>query len=115
MNRLQYADDTIFLLRDDFESAHNLKFTLCLSKQMSSLKINFHKSELFLFGEAKSKETYFVDIFTYLVGNLPLKYLGTHVDEKRIRNKHWKNSEDKRRKNVVLGKGGYCLVVVGLL
>ena len=52
---IQYADDTIFLLQDDIESAHNLKFILCLFEQMSGLKINFHKSELFLFGEAINK------------------------------------------------------------
>lgn len=38
-----------FLLQDDFDSAHNLKFIFCLFEQMSGLKTNFHKSELFLF------------------------------------------------------------------
>lgn len=43
---LQYADDTIFLLQDDVESAKNLKFILCLFEQLSGLNINFHKSEM---------------------------------------------------------------------
>lgn len=30
VNILQYADATIFLLQDDFDSAHNLKYVLCL-------------------------------------------------------------------------------------
>lgn len=41
INMLQYADDTIFLLRDDYASAHNLKFILCLLGQMSRLKLVF--------------------------------------------------------------------------
>ena len=52
---LQYADDTIFLMPDDLESAKRLKFILCAFEQMSGLKINFHKSELFLFGKAAEK------------------------------------------------------------
>lgn len=47
INMLQYADDTIFLLQDDYNSAHNLEFILCLFEQMCGLKINFRKSELF--------------------------------------------------------------------
>ena len=52
---LQYADDTIFLLQDDEESAMNLKFTLTAFEQMFGLTINFHKSESNLFGEAVNK------------------------------------------------------------
>jgi hypothetical protein len=44
---LQYANDTIFLLEDDLEGARNIKFILSLFEQMSGLKINFHKSEIF--------------------------------------------------------------------
>lgn len=47
VNMLQYADDTIFLLEDDFGSAHNLKFILCLFEQMFVLKINFIKVSCF--------------------------------------------------------------------
>lgn len=76
VNMLQYADATIFLMQDDFDSAHNLKYILCLFEQMSGLKINFHKSELFLFGEAANKKQEYSKIFTCPVGDLPLKYLG---------------------------------------
>ena len=33
INMLQYVDDTIFLLQDDYNSAHNLKFLFCLFEQ----------------------------------------------------------------------------------
>jgi hypothetical protein len=52
---LQYADDTILLLEDDLENARNVKYILCLFEQISGLKINFHKSEIFCLGEANER------------------------------------------------------------
>jgi hypothetical protein len=46
---LQYVDDIILLLEDDLEKAKNLKLVLSAFENLSSLKINFHKSELFSF------------------------------------------------------------------
>jgi hypothetical protein len=50
----QYADDTILFMKHDLEKARNLKLILAAFEQLSGLKINFHKSELFCFGEAAS-------------------------------------------------------------
>ena len=47
---LQYADDTIIFLDHDIEQAKNMKFLLSVFEQMSGLKINFHKSEIFCYG-----------------------------------------------------------------
>jgi hypothetical protein len=44
---LQYADDTVLFLDHDLEQAKNLKLLLCAFEQLSGLKINFHKSEIF--------------------------------------------------------------------
>jgi hypothetical protein len=44
---LQYVDDTIILMGDDLERAKNMKLVLWAFEQLSGLKINFHKSELF--------------------------------------------------------------------
>jgi hypothetical protein len=50
---LQYADDTILFMEHNLEKARNLKLILAAFEQLSGLKINFHKSELFCFGEAQ--------------------------------------------------------------
>ena len=50
---LQYADDTILFMEHDLDKAVNLKLILSAFEQLSGLKINFHKSELFCFGEAQ--------------------------------------------------------------
>ena len=49
---LQYADDTILFMDHDLDEARNLKLLLCAFEELSGLKINFHKSELFCFGDA---------------------------------------------------------------
>ena len=49
---LQYADDTILFMEHDMANTRNVKLILCLFEQLSGLKINFHKSELFCFVEA---------------------------------------------------------------
>jgi hypothetical protein len=50
---LQYADDTILFMEHDLAKAVNMKLTLCVFEQFSGLKINFHKSEIFLFWKGK--------------------------------------------------------------
>ena len=50
---LQYANDTILFMEHDLEQAKNMKIILCAFEQLPGLKINFHKSELFCYGEAK--------------------------------------------------------------
>lgn len=49
---LQYADDTIIFLYHNFDKAVNMKLVLSAFEQIFSLKINFHKRELFCYGEA---------------------------------------------------------------
>ena len=60
---LQYADDTILFMDHDIEQAKDLKLLLSVFEQLSGLKINFHKSELFCYGEAKGLEDQYAKIF----------------------------------------------------
>jgi hypothetical protein len=53
---LQYADDTIYFMDHNLEQAQNMKLLLAAFEQMSGIKINYHKSELFCSGEAKDNE-----------------------------------------------------------
>jgi hypothetical protein len=53
---LQYVDDTIIFLENDQQRAENMKLLLCAFEQLSSLKINFYKSELFCYDAAKDHE-----------------------------------------------------------
>jgi hypothetical protein len=53
---LQYTNDTILFMEHDLEKARNMKLLLSAFKELSALKINFHKSEVFCFREAKDYE-----------------------------------------------------------
>lgn len=56
---LQYADDTIIFMDHDIERAKNLKSVRTTFEQMSGLKINFHKNELFCYDQvAEFKDQY---------------------------------------------------------
>jgi len=50
---LQYADDTILFMDHDLDQAKNMKLLLTVFEQLSGLKINFDKSEIFCYGKAK--------------------------------------------------------------
>jgi retron-type reverse transcriptase len=52
----QYTNDTILFMEHDLEKARNMKLLLSAFKELSGLKINFHKSEVFCFREAKDYE-----------------------------------------------------------
>jgi hypothetical protein len=43
--------------------ARNLKLILAAFEQLSGLKINFHQSELFCFGEVQNKASQYADLF----------------------------------------------------
>ena len=65
---LQYADDTILFMEHNFEEAKNMKLVLTAFEHLSGLKINFHKSELFYYGEAKEAQQEYMNIFGCPVG-----------------------------------------------
>ena len=60
---LQYADDTIIFMDHDLEQAKNMKLLFSVFEQLFGLKINFHKSEIFCYGEAKQYETEYTEMF----------------------------------------------------
>jgi hypothetical protein len=58
---LQYADDIVTFMGHDFEKARNLKLILS-GFELSDLKINFHKSELFCFDEPQDEVNVYADL-----------------------------------------------------
>jgi hypothetical protein len=83
---LQYADDIILFMDHNIEQATNLKLLLCVFEQLSCLKINFHKSELFCYGEAKEYQDQYTKLFGCGMEKYPFKYLGIPMHHKKILN-----------------------------
>ena len=69
---LQYADDTILFMEHNRDHARNLKLLLYAFEQASGLKINFHKSEIYCFGDAKQEEDKYTELFRCKSENFPM-------------------------------------------
>ena len=95
---LQYADDTILFMDHDIAKARNMKLILCLFEQLSGLKINFHKSELFCFGKAEDEQDTYRQLFGCELGSLPFSYLGILIHRHKLSNKEWKCIEERIEK-----------------
>ena len=64
-----------------------MKLLLCAFEQISGLKINFHKSELFCFRAAKANQNEYAQIFGCNVGSLPFRYLGIPMHHRKLMNR----------------------------
>ena len=84
---LQYADDTIIFMEHDLAKARNMKLVLCLFEQLTGLKINFHKSELFCIGRANEEHEASRKLFGYELGALPFTYLGIPIHHRKLANR----------------------------
>jgi hypothetical protein len=107
---LQYADDTILFMEHDLEKAQNMKLLLCAFEQLSGLKINFHKSEIFCFGEAMNFKSQYKDLYVCNPGTLPMKYLGIPIRYKKLSNTDWLTVEERFEKRLSCWKGKNLLL-----
>jgi hypothetical protein len=71
---LQYADDTILFMEHDINKAKNMKLLFSAFEQLSGLKINFHKSEIFCLSQAKDYELQCKQLFGCKKGTYLFKY-----------------------------------------
>jgi hypothetical protein len=92
---LQYADDTILFMEHDLEKTVNMKLILCIFEQLSGLKINFHKSEIFCFGNAKELEHEYTHVLGCESGSLPFRYLGVPIHYRKLWNSEWNPMENR--------------------
>jgi hypothetical protein len=56
---IQYSLWTVI----DLEKTRNMKLLLCAFEQLSWLKMNFHKSEIFFFGAAQESLSQYTELF----------------------------------------------------
>jgi hypothetical protein len=66
------------------EKARNLKLILVAVEHLSGIGINFHKSELFCFGEAQDATSEYADLFGCGQGQFPIRYLGIPIHYWRL-------------------------------
>ena len=81
VTHVQYADDTMIMTDCSESSVLNLKIILYCFEWLSGLKINFHKSELFVFGPDQTTKEKYANMLNCKLGALPIKYLGIPIDD----------------------------------
>jgi hypothetical protein len=96
---LQYVDGTILFMDHDMLQAKDPKVVHNTFQQLSGLKINFHKSELFCYGAAKDCEQEYARLFGCKLGGFPFRYLGIPMNHKKLSNKDMACVEEKFHKN----------------
>lgn len=75
----------LFLMIDGSEqSITNLKLVLYCFEWLSGLKINFHKSEVYVFGASQREKEQMANNLNFVLGELPLKYLGIPVSDSHL-------------------------------
>jgi hypothetical protein len=118
---LQYADDMILFMENDLEHAKNMKLLLCAFERLAGLKINFHKSKLFCYGDAKNMESQYTELFGCDLGHYPFRYLGIPMHHKKINNEDWKIIKEKFEKRLscwkvkLLSYGGRLVLINSVL
>src|SRR6266498_1202020 len=110
LSLLQYADDMIIFMEHDLDKAQNMKLLLCAFEQLSGLKINFHKSELYCFGDAREALDQYMEIFNCKAGEFPFNYLGIPIHFKRLRNADWRKVEERFEKCLSSWKGKHLSI-----
>jgi hypothetical protein len=89
----------------DLAKALNMKLILSTFKQLSGLKINFHKSEIFCFGKAKDHEVFYSQLFGCAMGKYTFRYLGLPMHTRKLSNKDWQTIENRIEKKLSDWKG----------
>jgi hypothetical protein len=81
---LQYPDDIVICLEVDDDSIANTKFLLYYFGNMSSLKINYHKSEVMVLGVPREESAKIAKLLNCKEGALPMRYLGIPVSNMKL-------------------------------
>jgi hypothetical protein len=84
ITHIQYTDDTILMVEDDDMSILNMKFILYCFEWLFGLKINYHKSETFIFGFIEMEKTRIANMLNCHLGVLPIKYLGINISNSKM-------------------------------
>lgn len=84
VTHIQYADDTVIMVEADEKYIRNLKLILYCFEWLTGLKINFHKSEVYVFGVSQGEKEKFANMLNCGLGDFPMKYLGIPISYKHL-------------------------------
>ena len=89
LTHIQYVDDTVILMDLDDKTIRNTKFLLYCFEWMSGLKINYHKSEVLVFGATEDEQTRVANMLNCKIGTMPMTYLGLPMSSRVVSGKNF--------------------------
>ncbi|RLN23448.1 hypothetical protein C2845_PM07G29970 [Panicum miliaceum] len=107
ISHIQYADDTVIMIDGSDQSILNLKLILYCFEWLSGLKINFHKSEVFVFGADQNEKERMANMLNCKLGTFPMKYLGIPISENRLGSLAFSGLKEKMGRRLDPWKGKF--------
>jgi hypothetical protein len=98
-----------------------MKLILSSFEQLSGVKINFHKNELFCFGETQDEGNLYAERFGCRLGQFLISYLGIPIHFRRLMLVEWKHVEERLLKRLsswmgkLLSLGGRLVLINSVL
>ena len=84
ISHIQYADDAVIMVEASVSSITNLKLILYYFEWLTGLKINYHKSEVYVFGTSQGEKEMMANMLNCVLGSFPMKYLGIQISYKHL-------------------------------
>jgi hypothetical protein len=107
ISHIQYADDTVIMVDGSDQSIRNLKLILYCFEWLTGLKINYHKSEVFVFRVQKEENERLANMLNCVLGKMPMKYLGIPVSNKHLNINAFSSLTQKLHKRLDPWRGKY--------
>ena len=79
----------MILIQNSDEAITNLKFLLLCFEDMSGLKINFYKSEVFVLDQHVSEQRRIAKLFNCKLGSFLFTYLGLPISDRKLTVEQW--------------------------
>ena len=92
---LQYADDTTFFIQGSWAAAHTLSVMMDIFSDFSGLRLNRAKSSFIGFGLSVEEMAGCSRILSTPIRDLPIRYLGVPLADRRLRIRDWQPVLDK--------------------
>ena len=118
---LQYADDTTFFIQGSWAAAHTLSVMMDIFSDFSSLRLNRAKSTFIGFGLSAEEMASCSRILTTPIGELPIRYLGVPLADRRLRIRNWQPVLEKVETRLggwrarLLLRGGHLVMLKAVL
>lgn len=93
------------MIEGDQKSIRNVKFLFYCFEWMSGLKINYHKSEVVMFGYGEDQQQEIANVLNCKVGQLPVSYLGFPISDRALGVENFQPMVNKMRKKLQPRKG----------